>query len=239
MPSETGKKPGFTNLLITIGVVLTVTLLAIAFKKQPVREERTGPQGALPKAEPVGVAKPVSAENIKPVAESFEEFPNATLINTPDNEPDTFKVQTGRSGELVFTLYFVDALETSFKQTRRIKEQATHFEDATTEAIVETGRDAMTTVTQLLSARPFRLLTRWERDPDSKHYLALVLVQTDNGNWTYLADMLVRQGFARVHGISTRLPDSGRALEDYNAELRTHAKYARDRKLGIWARVKV
>ena len=239
MASDTGKKPGFNNLLSTAGVVLTVLLLAIAFKKQPVREERTPSSGSVPKAQPVNVAKPVSADNLKPTSDTFEEFPTATMVSTPDNEPDTFKVQTGRSGELIFTLYFVDALETSFKQTRKIKEQSAHFEDATTEAIVETGRDAMKTVTQLLAARPFRLLTRWERDPDTKQYLALVLVQTETGDWTYLADMLVRQGFARVHGISTRLPDSSRALEDYNAELRTHAKYARDRKLGIWSRVKV
>jgi endonuclease YncB( thermonuclease family) len=234
MSSSSAQKPVFTNLLITAGVVLLVTALAIVFKQ---RSPRQTTSDVVPKAVPV-TQPSVPTGSTKPIRDSFEQFPAVTLVQTPDNEPDTFKVNLGTAGEHVFTLYFVDALETNFKQTKRIKEQSAHFAGATTEAIVETGRDAMKTVQQELGTRPFRLLTRWEKHPETQRYLALVLVQLENEQWTYLGDLLLRQGFARVQGISTPLPDDSRALEDYNAELRTHAKFAKDRRLGIWARVK-
>ena len=58
------------------------------------------------------------------------------------------------------------------------------------------------------------------------------------GKSTYLQDLLVKQGYARVDGATTPLPDDHRTIESYLAELREDAAYARVKKLGIWAKVK-
>ena len=54
----------------------------------------------------------------------------------------------------------------------------------------------------------------------------------------YLSELLVRHGYARIAGVTTPLPNTKVNEDDYIQLLQVAAKYARQNKQGIWARVK-
>jgi hypothetical protein len=90
-------------------------------------------------------------------------------------------------------------------------------------------------VSQLLKDNHFNVLTRWERVPNTVRYYAVILVQQPQGP-VYLADLLVRRGYARVGSVMTELPDDRRDQATYLAELRRLDEKARQGKAGIWAK---
>ena len=220
------------NLAITCVLVLIVVLAAILL-----RESRTGPvASAIPvntAGVPGGGVGPL--EGFRPVEPSFVSFPGAEFIESRANEPDAFRVKIGLE-ELVLVLYFVDALEASWTHPQRVAEQARWFGNVQNQAVVDGGLVAMNYVAGLLKSRPFTVLTRWERVPNSSRYYALINVEHEPGKHAYLADLLMKKGYARVAGITTFLPpDDQRSMEDYLVELNGLAKQARLQKQGIWA----
>lgn len=226
------------QLAITGGVVLVVGLLALVFRRDPPRTvPRNAPGGEVPAAIPVATSSSPLPGQGRAVTERFETFTKTRLVTVTGNEADALRIDIGGE-EHVFALYFADALEVSFNHQQRIADQAAYFSGATQEAVVETGREALKTVTELLQRHPFRVQTRWDKLPATERVLALIQVQTEDGRWTQLSEILLRQGYARVEGVATALPDDNRTLEQYAAELRGMAKTARERRLGIWSRVK-
>lgn len=220
------------NLAITCVLVLIVVLAAILL-----RESRTGPVAtAIPvntAGVPGGGVGPL--EGFRQVEPNFVSFPGAEFIESRANEPDAFRVKIGTE-EFVFVLYFVDALEASMMHPQRVAEQARWFGKTQNQNIIESGVVAMNYVADLLKSRPFTVLTRWERVPNSTRYYALISVEAEPGKRTYLSDLLMRKGYARVGSVSTFLPpDDHRQMEDYAVELRDLGVKARALKLGIWA----
>jgi endonuclease YncB( thermonuclease family) len=224
------------NLAITCALVLLVVLIALFLRS------RQPPPVAVPIAKATQVQGTQTASSVdtkhkaRPVAARFLTFPNPELADTGTLEADTLQFRLS-DGQPVFSLYFVDALEAAVQSSGQIADQARYFGKASPEAIVETGKEALAYVTSLLKTKTFHLLTRWERSPSTERYYALILVEYEKGRWTYLSDLLVRQGFARVSGVTTPLPDDKRSLDTYLNELKNHAKYAREKRLGIWAKV--
>jgi endonuclease YncB( thermonuclease family) len=102
--------------------------------------------------------------------------------------------------------------------------------------LLEVGNEAAAYVTQLLKTHPFHVLTRWERVPNTVRYYAVIKVQLPEGT-VYLADLLIRKGFARIGGLMTELPDERRDQPSYLAELKSLDEKARSSKSGIWAKV--
>jgi hypothetical protein len=219
------------NLAITCVLVLIVVLVAIML-----RESKTG---TVPTAIPVSSAGVPGGgigplEGLRPVEANFVSFPGAEFVESRTNEPDAFRLKIGTE-EFIFVLYFVDALEASWTHPQRVAEQARWFGNTQNQAIVDGGVVAMNYVAELLKTKPFTVLTRWERVPNSSRYYALINVQHEPGKRAYLADLLVRKGYARIHGINTFLPsDDSRRMEDYLVELNGLAKQARLQKQGIW-----
>ena len=227
-----------TNLAITCGLVFLIVIGAIMLRDcRPV-----------PAAVPVTVPRVVkgassttapipNGKTLRSVQQRFLTFPSPTLVNSSSDEADTLQLRVGDEVHM-FVLYYVDALDASPTHPERVASQARYFGKATQTAVIDTGREAHAYVANLLKTHPFRLLTRWENLPNTERYYALILVEYEKGRWTYLADLLVRQGFARVEGVTTPLPDDKRTVDTYLNELRNHARYAREKKLGIWAKVK-
>lgn len=213
------------NLAITCILVLIVVLVAVLLK-----ESRPGPVAT---AVPVGTAG--LSGNFKPVSPTFIAFPDAEWIESGANEPDAFRLKLGAE-ELVFVLYFVDALEASWTHPQRIAEQARWFGAPGNQIIVDGGQAALGFVRDLLKSKPFTVFTRWERVPNSSRCYAMISVEYQPGKRAYLADLLVSRGFARVAGITTHLPENdARSMEDYLVELNQLAKQARTLKQGIWS----
>lgn len=170
----------------------------------------------------------------KPVSSTFTAFPKATLVDSRVNEADTLRLRIGND-EYVFELYFIDALEASWTHPEIVASQARWFGGVANETIVNVGQEAMVYVRELLQGHPFTVLTRWERVPDSSRYYALILVEHQPGQQVYLADLLLHNGYARIGGQTTQLPEDRRRLEAYLDELKTHSRYAKEKHLGIWA----
>jgi endonuclease YncB( thermonuclease family) len=229
-----------TNLAITLAVILAVAVLSVMLKAGrptpvaiPVAVSPVVPQ------EQSIVASPAAAVNKTPrkVSDRFLTFPNPELVTSATGEADMFQFRIG--GEVVpFSLYFVDALESTDLHPQRLGGQAKYFGKASLPDVMASGREAFAFVMNLLKTKPFFLLTRWEQQSSTDRYYALILVEDSKGKPTYLQDILVKQGYARVDGATTPLPDDHRTVESYLAELREDAAYARMRKLGIWAKVK-
>ena len=224
------------NLAITCALVLLVLLVGLFLRSQQ------PPPVAVPVAMTTTVAETKTATVVttkhtpRPVQSRFLTFPNPELIDAGTLEADTLQFRLS-DGVPVFSLYFVDALEANSLSSEQIADQGRYFGKASPEAVVETGKEALAYVTSLLKTKTFHLLTRWERPPSADRYYALILVEYEKGRWTYLSDLLARQGFARVAGVTTPLPDDKRSLDTYLGELKDHTKYAREKRLGIWAKV--
>jgi len=229
-----------TNLAITCGVVFAVAVLAVILKST-----RPAPVAIPVAVSPVvrddqsvvAAPQPTGSKILRKPSDRFLTFPNPDLVASTSGEADILQFRIG--GEvLTFALYFVDALDSSDLHPQRVGGQGSYFGKASSATVIETGKQAFAFVMNLLKTRPFHVLTRWESPANSERYYALVLVEYEKGKWSYLQDLLVRQGLARVDGMTTPLPDDKRSVQTYLAELREHAKYAREKRLGIWAKVK-
>ena len=217
------------NLAITAVLVLVIALVALVLHRN---------RPALPKAIPVPGQEPLATtyeQDIHPVRQTFEVLDKVSLVDSRGNEADTLRINTGTREE-IFVLYFVDALEASWNHPQRINDQARWFGNVTDKAIVDGGVEALNYVRNLLTTRPFTVLTRWERIPNSTRYYALIMVEHQPGQWVYLADLLMNQGYARIHGLRTALPNDSRDEITYLLELKTLGQQARTAKAGIWAK---
>ncbi len=225
------------NLAITIAIIVCVAVVAEVLRDRhphtvPIQREPVASDGG-----PVAPALPGGPAQ-RPVEKNFLSFPNAQLVASPANEADTLRLRLPKEGEQVFVHYFIDALDTSFSHLDRVNDQAHYFGRAPNDVVVAGGKEALAYVTDLLKNHPFIVLTRWERVPATDRYYALIRVEHEKGKWRYLSDLLVRQGYARVAGVTTPLPDSKLSEDEYLQELTGEARYARQKKLGIWAKVK-
>lgn len=215
------------NLAITCVLVLIIVLVAIVLK-----ENRPQPPSALP----VALAQVVPGPAGRAPLTEFKVFPKARLVESRANEADTLRIKVDDTEEeQVFVLYFVDALDASWTHPQRVQEQGRYFGVANHQRIVDEGAKAMQYVTGLLKDKPFTVMTRWEEVPDRSRFYALVLVEVSPGRHAYLADLLVQQGYARLAGVTTRLPADARTAEQYALELQQLRQQAQRNKAGIWA----
>jgi hypothetical protein len=215
------------NLGVTLGLICVVALIALVLKGDP----KTIPTVQV---QTTTVAK---AKHAHEKQDKLQVFSAPKLIPSPSNEPDTFRMRLGEE-ELFFTLYFVDALDTPSSSMSRAKEQARYY--STTENVIhEVGVEAQAYVTELMQKHKLQLFTRWERRSNTEQYYAIIMVELDKDRWAYLADLLVHLGYATISGAVTNLPDSdNRSTEKYLQELRKNLSYAKDKRLGIYAKVK-
>lgn len=220
------------NLAITAVLVLMVVLGGILLK-----ESRSGALPAVPVkvAGVPGETLPDEGGRPKEVEEKFLIFPRATLIESRANEADTLRIRIGND-EHIFVLYFVDALEASMNHPQRVAEQARYFGRTNDKVITSTGTEAAAYVTELLKTRPFEVITRWERVPNTLRYYALICFLREDGQRVYLVDLLLRKGYARLDGVHTPLPGDNRDLPTYLAELMSLSRKAREEKQGVWAK---
>ncbi|MCB1225842.1 MAG: thermonuclease family protein [Verrucomicrobiales bacterium] len=213
------------NLSITAALVVVIVLVYVVL-------DHSRPE--VPRAIPVSEAEIRGLDlGAKPVRDNFLVLPQALLVESRGNEADTLRMQVDGE-ELIFVLYFVDALDASWTHPQRINDQARWFGNASSDRIVETGIEALNFVRTLLTTKPFRVMTRWERVPNTSRYYALIIVEEEPGRMTYLQDILVREGYARIQGVTTPLPGDSRDEAHYLAYLRQLANEARREKRGIW-----
>ena len=133
-------------------------------------------------------------------AKSFERFDGCTLKPDEWTDGDSFRVRLPDNRLETFRLYFVDTTESRSRGERSDK-QAAYF-GLTRAQAVELGNEAKEFTARAL-AKPFTIQTRWRKTPDGVRFYAMVYTADGSD----LAELLVRNGLARIYG--TRTPAAG------------------------------
>jgi endonuclease YncB( thermonuclease family) len=159
----------------------------------------------------------------------WQTLDNCRLLDNPSNDGDSFHVQHNGQ-EFIFRLYFVDAPETDADFPDRVAEQAAYFGISDKRA-QNTGQLAARFSARALTGR-FTVLTRWDnalgRSKLPRHY-AILLV-----NGRSLAELLVENGLARIHGQNVELPDGTKPART-EQKLETLERRAKSQQLGAWS----
>jgi competence ComEA-like helix-hairpin-helix protein len=167
-------------------------------------------------------------------AADLQMFSNVQLVKNPANDGDSFLVEVnGKSFHV--RLYFVDCPETSisFKSdAQRVKEQTRYFGLISAERTIHFGNEAKIFVERIL-AKPFTLYTDFSsalgRSPKGRMYGFII---TADGN--DLASLLVKNGFARTHGVGRKTP-AGTSRDEMFEILRDMEISAILKHIGIWS----
>lgn len=167
-------------------------------------------------------------------AAELQEFTNVKLIDNPANDGDSFLVDT--DGKFLHVrLYFVDSPETSTSSksdARRVREQTRYFGLTSAEHTINFGNEAKIFVERIL-AKPFTVHTAFAsalgRSSKGRVY---GFITTSDGN--DLASLLVKNGFARTHGIGRKTPE-GIPRNEMIERLRDIETSAMLKRTGIWS----
>lgn len=167
-------------------------------------------------------------------AADLQMFPNAKLINNPANDGDSFLVEVNGKSFRV-RLYFVDCPETSVSSksdAQRVREQTRYFGLTSAERIIHFGNEAKTFVDNILD-KPFTVHTAFAsalgRSAKGRVYGFITTADGDD-----LASLLVKNGFARTHGIGRKTPD-GISRDEMIERLRDLETSAMLKRVGIWS----
>ena len=157
----------------------------------------------------------------------FTRYDGCEFVPTKYADGDSFRVRIG-ADEFVFRLYFVDAPESDERFPERNAEQA-HYFGITSAESVEIGKAAKEFVSGVLAGKKFVVFTRWATALGSSklpRYYAIIDVDGRG-----VADLLVENGLARLHGTSVTHPD-GRSATEYTASLVELEKVAKEKRFG-------
>jgi endonuclease YncB( thermonuclease family) len=157
-------------------------------------------------------------------------YDDSRLIKQDFNDGDSFHVQCGRR-HYIFRLYFVDAPETDLSFPDRVNAQAEYWA-LTPGQTVKLGQ-AAARFTRTFLSKPFTVHTKRidaRGRSDRPRYFGMI--ETEAG---FLSEALVRNGLARVYGMSTELPD-GKPSSRHWGRLRSAERTAKREKLGGWAK---
>jgi endonuclease YncB( thermonuclease family) len=156
----------------------------------------------------------------------FQRFDGCVLSPDEWTAGDNFRVRLPDGRLETFRLYLVDTTE-SRSRGKRSDEQAAYF-GLTRANAIKLGEKAKAFTAAALQ-RPFTVQARWQRVFGPTRYYAVVVTAEDND----LAELLVRNGLARIYGTRTPLPD-GRNSRTYLATLRGLEQQAKAAGLGGW-----
>ena len=167
-------------------------------------------------------------------AADLQMFSNVRLVNNPANDGDSFFVESdGRYFHV--RLYFVDCPETSISSksdARRVREQTRYFGLSPAARTIHFGNEAKTFVERIL-AKPFTVHTAFAsalgRSAKGRVYGFITTVDGDD-----LASLLVKNGFARTHGIGRETPN-GIRRDEMIERLRDLETSAMLKRIGIWS----
>lgn len=167
-------------------------------------------------------------------AADLQLFSNARLVNNPANDGDSFFVEAGGKSFHV-RLYFVDCPETSTSSksdAQRVREQARYFGLFPATRIIHFGNEAKTFVERILT-KPFTVYTAFAsalgRSAKGRVYGFIITADGDD-----LASLLVKNGFARTHGIGRKTPN-GIRRDEMIERLRDLETSAMLKRIGIWS----
>ena len=167
-------------------------------------------------------------------AADLQMFSNVRLVNNPANDGDSFFAESDEKSFHV-RLYFVDCPETSTSSksdAQRVREQARYFGLSPATRTIHFGNEAKTFVERIL-AKPFTVHTAFASTPgrSAKGRVYGFIITADGDD---LASLLVKNGFARTHGIGRKTPN-GIPRNEMIERLRDLETSAMLKRIGIWS----
>lgn len=231
-------RAAISNFIMTVVILFFMLMLGMLLKARyrlPSESKGEAQSEVVPKAIPVAIPVEETVYETRAYKEGeWWVLPHPELVVSRASEPDTLRIRSGPK-EDVFTLYFVDAAETTWMRPRRLKEQAEFFHKVPDEKVIESGGKALRWVTDLLAKRPFTVYTKWGRVPETERYYAFIRVEMEPGKFEDLGALLVRQGYASPAGQQTRpMPESLPPVERYIAGLGKAMAQAKSERAGLW-----
>ena len=164
----------------------------------------------------------------------FQIFSNASLIDNPSNDGDSFLVEANGKRFHV-RLYYVDCPETSTSSksdARRVREQTRYFGLSDAARTIHFGNEAKTVVEHVL-LKAFTVHTAFAsalgRSSKGRVY---GFITTADGN--DLASLLIKNGFARTYGMGRKTPN-GVSRNEMIERLRDLEISAMLKRIGIWS----
>ena len=167
--------------------------------------------------------------NAEPYSHEYVRLDGVQFLRNASDDGDSFHVRA-KGREHIFRLYFVDTPETDSSFPERVAEQANYFGITPAEAI-RVGKMAEAFTIKQLAGHPFTVFTRWM---DAKgrsrleRFYAHIFIRDQN-----LAELLVSNGLARLHGVHANLPNGTRAGV-FETRLLALEQKAKSEKLGAW-----
>lgn len=164
-------------------------------------------------------------------ARIWTELDQVSYRENDANDGDSFHAKRN-SSTYIFRLYYVDAPESDLRFPDRVQKQADYF-GVTPEQAVEGAKKAAAFIEKLLSPKPFTVFTRYDtaRGASSKkRYYAMVQV---GERW--LSELLVENGYARVFGVGSDVPD-GTEEKKYWSKLQKLEAEAKAAHRGLWGK---
>jgi endonuclease YncB( thermonuclease family) len=160
-------------------------------------------------------------------------------VDHQNNDGDNYQIRQpdGRIDE--FRLYFVDTPESSLTRSsdgntngELIAQQAEYFGGNSSDESIRLGAEAKEFTLSLLKANPFMIFTRHEKVDESGRFYCHLRVDID-GQSSWLDEVLVEKGYARIINQPADLPDGSKA-ESHRTLLQQLEASAKNRKAGGW-----
>ena len=182
----------------------------------------------------LGLIKPIVFTKPYLFASELTRIENAILLDNPNNDGDSFYVEV-ENKQLLVRLYFVDCPEISANSSvdaQRVQDQMRYFGLDEPLVIIEYGGKAKE-FTQNALAEPFTVYTAFATAPGrSSQKRVYAFIATSNGY--DLGKLLVKSGFARVHGVGRTTP-TGLSKKEEASKLNDFQSAAMLKRTGIWA----
>jgi endonuclease YncB( thermonuclease family) len=165
------------------------------------------------------------------VAETWEALESCRLLKKETYDGDSFHVQH-QGKEYIFRLLYVDTPERKeMGLTKRTTEQANYWKIYKKDLYLLADEASLYTGKALSS--PFTVQTRWE-DARGNSSLPRYYAVVTTAERKDLADLLVANGLARIHGHPVDSPD-GRPGKEKVKDLEKVEAEAKELKKGAWA----
>lgn len=231
-----------TSATLTLTLVSLAVLIVVSWV---LRKRAAGRQPTMPavtelakvSAPPPDAGDPriPQGEDRQPLSEYQILTPGSChLMDDPGNGGDTFRAATAE-GTHRFRLYWVRTAAVNGGDPVTAREITDHFALRDENHLQEVAKDAAKFSLGLLRARPFRMVTRWEKEPGDSAFLCYVYLDNGEGGWQDLAVWLVRSGLAMIAPTDRDPPEPHSSATAYHRQLKAEEEEARRNRTGAWA----
>lgn len=228
-----------TSSTLTVTLIFMVVLIIMAWALKRNAADRTVP-GAPAQTDGAagnsGPSLPVD-ERGQPRSD-YQVIDRCQLEDDPVNDGDTFRVLTPQ-GSFLFRLYWVQVVQFSGDTPEASREAMDHFHLRTEGDLRDLAVQARDFTLNTLRGLPFRIVTRWGRDPgDGAYYCFAYAAESAAAGAVQhnLGLLLVRNGLALIRPSKFPLPNSPSSKPgDFHNDLLAAQEEAKNRHTGGWA----